>query len=137
MRTDIWLECRLERIWNVLMPEVNRLNQIKIKFKGNWKTKFGHIKRLKDGSTEIIINNLFRNKQVPEFIIDTTIAHELIHYMHGFHSPLPKQFRYPHEGRVVDKELKNRGFSFLLKLEKDWIKNKWWETYPTLKEEIS
>ncbi|MBT3690877.1 hypothetical protein HOG16_01375 [Candidatus Woesearchaeota archaeon] len=137
MRSDLWLQLRLEKIWNVLMPEVKRLNSVNIKFKGNWKTKFGHIKKQKDGSTEIVINNLFRNEQVPEFIIDTTIAHELIHYMHGFHSPLPKQFIHPHQGGIVDRELKNRGFGFLLKLEKDWIKNKWWTTFPSLKEEIS
>jgi hypothetical protein len=137
MRSDIWLKSRLENIWKVLMPEVNRQNIVNIKFKGNWKTKFGHIKRLKDGSTEIAINNLFRNEQIPDFIIDTTIAHELIHYMHGFHSPLPKQFTHPHQGRIVDKELKNRGFDLLLKLEKDWVKNKWWAIYPFLKQEIS
>ena len=137
MRSDSWLQFRLERIWKVLMPDIKRQNIVKIRFKGNWKTKYGHIKKLKDGSTEIIVNNLFRNEKVPEFIIDTTIAHELIHYMHGFHSPLTKQFRYPHEGRIVDKELKKRGFSFLLKLEKDWVKNKWWPLYPILREEIS
>ena len=137
MRSDTWLNLRLERIWSVLMPDVKKLNQVNIKFKGNWKTKFGHIKKLKDGSTEIVVNNLFRNEQIPEFIIDTTIAHELVHYMHGYHSPLPKQFKHPHQGGIVDKELKNRGFSFLLKLEKDWIKNKWWTTYYLLKEEIS
>lgn len=137
MRSDLWLEYRLERIWNVLMPDIKRLNTVNIRFKGNYKTKFGHIKRLKDGSTEIIVNNLFRNEEVPEFIIDTTIAHELIHYMHGFHSPLPKQFTHPHQGGVVDKELKKRGFGFLLKLEKDWIKNKWWTTFSSLKEGIS
>lgn len=137
MRTDHWLITRLDRIWNVLMPEIKRQNIVRVRFGSNWKTKYGHIKKLKDGSTEIIVNNLFRNEKVPEFIIDTTIAHELIHYMHGFHSPLPKQFKYPHEGRVVDKELKKRGFSFLLKMEKDWVKNKWWDLYPILVEEIS
>tara|TARA_Y100000310_G_scaffold330278_1_gene401651 strand:+ start:1059 stop:1472 length:414 start_codon:yes stop_codon:yes gene_type:complete len=137
MRSDIWLENRLSTIWKVVMPEVEKQNIVRIRFKGDWKTKFGHIKKLKDGSTEIAINNLFRNEQVPEFIIDTTIAHELVHYMHGFHSPLPKLYRYPHQGNIVNKELNKRGFSFLLKLEKDWIKNKWWTIFPFLKQETS
>ena len=124
MRSDIWLENRLETIWKTVIPEIEKQNIVKIKFKGNWKTKFGHIKRLKDGSTEIAINNLFRDKQIPDFIIDTTIAHELVHYMHGFHSPLPRLYKYPHQGNIVNKELNKRGFSFLLKLEKEWIKNK-------------
>jgi|TARA_Y100000310_G_C19995546_1_gene496066 hypothetical protein len=137
MRSDIWLENRLETIWKTVIPEIEKQNIVKIKFKGNWKTKFGHIKRLKDGSTEIAINNLFRDKQIPDFIIDTTIAHELVHYMHGFHSPLPRLYKYPHQGNIVNKELNKRGFSFLLKLEKEWIKNKWWSIFPFLKQEIS
>ena len=137
MRSDIWLENRLDTIWKTVIPEIEKQNIVKIKFKGNWKTKFGHIKRLKDGSTEIAINNLFRDKQIPDFIIDTTIAHELVHYMHGFHSPLPRLYKYPHQGNIVNKELNKRGFSFLLKLEKEWIKNKWWSIFPFLKQEIS
>ena len=137
MRSDLWLQSRLEKIWQVLMPEVERKNKVTIRFKGNWKNKFGHIRRLKDGSTEIIINNLFRNDKVPEHIIDTTIAHELVHYLHGFHSPLPKLYQHPHKGGIVNKELRKRGFHFLLKLERDWIKQEWWTIQPSLKEEIS
>jgi len=136
MRDNIWLEKRLDRIWQVLMPEVQRKNKVIIFFKGRWKNKFAHIQRLKDNnkSTEIAINAFFRYHEVPDFILDTTIAHELIHYMHGFHSPYQKQFKYPHQGGVVDKELKKRGFNFLLVLEKEWIKNKWENIYKELRE---
>ena len=54
------------------------------------------------------------NEIIPEYIIDLTLAHEMIHYMHGFNSPLPKQFRHPHAGSVVDRELKKRGFGHLI-----------------------
>ena len=125
MRNNIFLENRLNQIWNLLFQEVPRQNKITIIFKGKWKNKFGHIKKLKDNSTEIAINSLFKNETIPEYILDLTIAHELIHYMHGFNSPLPKLFRYPHKGNIVNKELKKRGFEHLLKKEKQWVKNSW------------
>ena len=46
MRSDIWLENRLSTIWKVVMPEVEKQNIVRIRFKGDWKTKFGHIKKL-------------------------------------------------------------------------------------------
>lgn len=134
MRDDIWLEDRLEKIWQTLMPEISKKNKVTILFKGKWKNKFAHIKKLKDSSTEIAVNALFRNDKVPEFIIDTAIAHELIHYMHGFQSPYEKKFRHPHKGGVVNRELKSRGFAFLLELEKNWIKDKWDSIYAELME---
>ena len=112
----------------MLFPEVPRKNEIIIKFKGRWKNKFGHIKKIKDKS-EIVINGLFKNEEVPEYIIDLTISHELIHYMHGFNSPLPKQYKNPHKGNIVNSELKKRGFGHLLKKEKLFVKKDWKDMY--------
>ena len=125
MRSDEWLQLRFNQIWEKLFSDVERRNNVLIRFKGNWKNKFGHIKRLKNKDTEIGINNLFRYEKVPEFIIDLTIAHELIHYSHGFQSPHEKKFSYPHQGGVVNKELKQRGLGLALKKEKEWVKRDW------------
>lgn len=122
----------MDVIWQKLMPEVERKNNVVILFKGKWKNKFAHIKLLGDGSTEIAINSLFRFPDVPDFILDTTIAHELVHYMHGFQSPHLQQFKYPHMGGIVEKEMKKRGFGFLLSLEKDWVKDHWRKLYTLL-----
>ena len=127
MRDDNFLNERLISIWNILFPEVPKANKVIIRFKGKWKNKFGHIKKIKD-KTEIVVNGLFKEEVVPEFIIDLTIAHELIHYMHGFNSPLPRKYKYPHQGGIVTKELKNRGFDHLLKKEKEFLK-KWPDLY--------
>ncbi|MBS3172397.1 hypothetical protein J4438_02365 [Candidatus Woesearchaeota archaeon] len=132
MRDQIWLESRLDNIWKVLMPEVERKNKVIIRFKGRWKNKFGHIKKLNDGSSEIVVNSFFRHLDIPEYIIDTTIAHELVHYMHGFQSPYPRQYKHPHKGNIVNKELNKRGFEMLLKLEKEWIKTNWKSVYLSL-----
>jgi predicted metal-dependent hydrolase len=134
MRNDEWLEKRLEKIWQILIPDVERLNQVSICFRGKWKTKFGDIKKLKDGSTRVRVNGLFKHEEIPEYIIDTTIAHELIHYMHGFSSPHQKQFNHPHKGGVVNKELKKRGFGLMLNLEKKWVKENWEKIILPLKE---
>ncbi len=133
MRDDTWLEQRLEQIWQLLFPDVEKLNNILIKFKGKWKNKFGHIKKVK-GSSEIAINALFKHDIVPEYIIDLTIAHELIHYWHGFNSPHQKRYKHPHAGGIVTRELKKRGFAHMMRLERSFVKNQWRQLYPLLRQ---
>ena len=125
MRNDIFLKERLDSIWELLFSEIEKKNSVVIRFKGKWKNKFGHIRRLKNGDSEIVINSMFKHERVPEYVIDTTIAHELVHYMHGFNSPLPRLYKHPHKGGIVNKELKKRGFSSMLSLERKWVRNEW------------
>lgn len=125
MRDDQWLAERLNQIWQMLFPEVERQNNVIIRFKGKWKNKFGHIKRLKNQDTEIVVNGLFKNELIPEYIIDTTIAHELVHYSHGFQSPLPKRYKHPHAGGIVRRELLRRGFGNVFAKEKIFVKKEW------------
>jgi hypothetical protein len=125
MRDNIWLSGRLNEIWEVFFSDVTKLNEIKVRFLGRWKNKFGHIKKLKDGSSEIVINGLFKDEKIPDYIVDLTIAHEIVHYMHGFNSPHERKFRYPHQGGVVRKELLARGFKIPLKIERRFLKQDW------------
>ena len=125
MRDELWLNKRLGEIWDVFFSDVVKLNEVKIRFLGKWKNKFGHIKLLKDKSSEIVINGLFKNERIPDYIVDLTIAHEIVHYMHGFNSPHKKAFRYPHQGGVVRKELLKRGFKVPLKIERRFLKEDW------------
>jgi len=124
MRDNYWLIQRLDQIWNLLFPEVERKNKVIIRFKGKWKNKFGHIQK-KGDSSEIVINGYFSDERIPEFIIDLTIAHELIHYMHGFNSPHKQMFKHPHKGGIVRKELLRRGFGHMIRRERDFIKREW------------
>ncbi len=133
MRNNEWLIGKLDSIWLMLFPEVERKNKVIVRFKGKWKNKFGHIKQLKDGSSEIVVNGLFVHELVPEYIIDITLAHELIHYMHGFNSPYEQKYKYPHQGGVVDKELLRRGFGHWVRQERDFIKKDWLRIYKFLK----
>lgn len=135
MRDDRWLAERLEQIWQSQFPDVTRLNTVKTRFKGRWKNKFGHIKKLKNQDTEIAVNGLFKEEIIPEYIIDLTIAHEIVHYSHGFSSPLPKLYRHPHAGGIVRRELKARGLGPLLRKERQFVKNEWIRVYKELRPE--
>ena len=125
MRDNLWLNERLNEIWELFFSDIVKKNNIKIRFLGKWKNKFGHIKKLKDGSSEIVINGLFKNEKIPDYIVDLTIAHEVVHYLHGFNSPYPRKYRYPHQGGVVRKELISRGLKVPLKLERRFLKQDW------------
>ena len=60
------------------------------------------------------------------------IDKEIVNYMHGFHSHLPKLYSHPHKGGVVDKVLIQKGFAYALKQEKPWYKNEWLQLYREL-----
>ena len=132
MRDNHWLASRLDQIWYAYFYDVERANNVLVRFKGRWKNKFGHIKKSKHGDTEIVINSLFKDDRVPEYVIDLTLAHELVHYMHGFNSPHPKRFQYPHKGNVVNRELIVRGMRENLKREKHFMRNEWPNMYKEL-----
>ncbi|MFH0752710.1 MAG: hypothetical protein V1914_03900 [archaeon] len=132
MRDEVWLKDRFEKIWEMAFPDVTRMNNVRVRFLGRWKNKFGHIKKLKNEDTEIVINGLFKEEAIPEYIIDLTLAHEIVHYSHGFSSPLPKKYKHPHAGGVVRRELKARGLGPLLRKERGFVKNEWVGLYKQL-----
>tara|TARA_Y100000034_G_C6805019_1_gene361399 strand:- start:396 stop:830 length:435 start_codon:yes stop_codon:yes gene_type:complete len=137
MRDKIWLEKRFDEIWKNYFSDIEKKNQVNIMFKGKSKYRFGYIKGNPDGSTLIAINSLFAHDEVPEWIINLTLAHELVHYTHGFHSPHPRLFKHPHKGGIVNRELKERGFQHELKKEKIWFKEFWVGNQNRVKKELA
>lgn len=129
MRNDDWLMQQTELIWQKYFPDLTKDNQVLAVFKGRWKNRFGYIKMLQNKNTVIVINSLFKDERVPEFVINTTLAHEIVHYMHGFQSPKERKYEYPHKGQIVDREIKRRGLGEQLRMEKDWVKNCWLDIY--------
>lgn len=123
-----WLKNRLETIWQRYFPDVPIANNVIIKFGQKAMTRLGSIKygrRREDPNTIITINGHFRDPEIPEFVVDGVLAHELTHYAHGFCSPHQQFHRYPHQGGVVRQEMVDRGLADLLQLEKKWIKENW------------
>lgn len=60
--------------------------------------------------------------RIPTEVVDHTLAHELVHYAHGFSSRRTRLHKYPHAGGVVQKEMEKRGMGNLIKSYKEWIK---------------
>lgn len=130
MRTNQYLNDKLNEIWQEFFIDVPRDNKVIIKFGRKAAKRLGSIRKINSSSkeifdTQILINGHFRNKQIPNFIIEATIAHELCHYAHGFSSPLPQLLRFPHRGDVVDQELKKRGLKKLEQTENKWLNKHW------------
>jgi hypothetical protein len=102
-------------------------NFLVVKTGGKWKRTLGHIKPLKDSSGDslIEINSLLFDLDVPEFVLNYVIMHELTHYFQGFCSNHEKRHRHPHKGGVVEKELERRGWKEIQEKSDKWIKNNW------------
>ena len=128
VRDNKWLAERLQKIWQRHFSDVRLKNNIFVRFGRPAKWQLGRIKfgrRRENPNTYIVVNGLFKNSYVPEFVVDATLAHELCHYTHGFFSPHERQHKYPHKGGVIKKEMENRGLSEIHELEKKWLKLNW------------
>jgi hypothetical protein len=140
------LQEMLYEIWETYFPDVPRKNLVIVKFGKFSKQRLGSIKWSKDlrgikgiykkfekdhkiqddeRITLIILTRYFTMPQIPEYVVKTTLAHELVHYSHGFNSPLEKKYKFPHQGKIIDKELKSRGLGKDLELSEKWLKDHW------------
>ena len=128
MRDNKWLASRLAEIQSKFFSDVPISNIIFVRFGRSSKTRFGSIiakplKGHKKPVTYITINALFKEEEVPDYVIEATLAHEFVHYTHGFHSPLRRLYKYPHQGGIVDKELRKRGIGEILDQQTKWTKD--------------
>jgi hypothetical protein len=122
-RDNEWLLARLESIWDSYFGNIPQVNEVYIGFGRRSKYRFGSIRlRLSDNSTHIKINGLFKDPRIPAEIVDHTIAHELVHYSHGFSSLLPRMHQHPHRGGIIDKELNARNLGHLVRFYNSWVK---------------
>ncbi len=125
-RNQEWLEDRLRIVWMRGFSEVVPRNAVTIAFGRRARTRLGSIRMDKDKKkSRILINRLFVHPEVPVQVVDAVIAHEIVHYAHGFGSPFEQKFCTPHAGGVVTKEMKKRGFGKELALQKKWLKYEW------------
>lgn len=119
----------LDEIWQTYFADVPRVNQVEIAYCHPWKRRLGLIRLSLDNTTSFIgINGLLQLLAIPEYLLTTTIAHELTHYAHGFGSPLPRLYQHPHANNVVKYELERRGLGETMHLCDEWI-DKWWFSF--------
>ncbi len=120
----------LTSIWQHYFFDVPRANEVQIAYCRPWKSRLGLIRMSLDSTRSFIgINSLLQLKDVPDCVLVTTIAHELVHYTHGFGSPLPQLFEHPHANNIVDKELEQRGLGGALSNCTTWIDEHWYAFY--------
>ncbi|HEY1353079.1 MAG TPA: hypothetical protein VGF67_25980 [Ktedonobacteraceae bacterium] len=123
-------EIYLEVIWQTYFADIPHANQVKIAYCQPWKRRLGLIRLSLDNETSFIgLNALLQLPQIPEYILITTIAHELVHYTHGFGSPLPRRHTHPHANNVVKREMERRGLGETMRLCDWWIDNQWFSFY--------
>jgi hypothetical protein len=123
-RDDAWLRERLRLLWEMHFADVPIGYPITVRFGTRARYRFGSISA-RDGKTLILINQLFADPYVPTFVVDETLAHELVHYAHGFNSGLPRRHTHAHRGGVVDKELQQRGLGTLSARAEQWRDTHW------------
>ena len=129
------LSLYMEWIWQQYFADITRVNEIRIGYSYPWKSRLGLIRLALDRTHSFIgINSLLQVKQVPEYVLITTIAHELVHYAHGFGSPLPRMCKHPHANGVVDRELERRELGTCLRCCNEWIDNCWYSFYDMQRE---
>ena len=123
MRDDIWLSERLNRIIKKYFAEIET-SEIEIRFFGRARRRLGSIRKI-DHTSIIRVNGLLAAPAIPDFVIDEVIAHELVHYVHGFGSNRERLYKYPHQGGVVERELEKREAAHLTRSSKSWLKSYW------------
>lgn len=123
IRDNDWLLSRLEYIWLHYFDDIIEVNPLIIRFGRYSRCRLGSIKLdRRSNRSYMTITGMFKNPKIPVAVIDHTIAHELVHYAHGFSSKRVRLHRYPHAGGVVQKEMKKRGMGGLICAYKSWMK---------------
>jgi hypothetical protein len=131
MRDNAWLEQQMQQIWQQHFSDIVMVTPIKINFGRYAYRRLGSIMlRPATAPTQrqhahILISAALANPQVPDIIIQQVIAHELVHYIHGFGSHLPRTLHHPHQGGVIVREFRRRGLWELFRAYQAWMKVNW------------
>ena len=123
VRDNNWLISRLDQIWSKHFCDVEKSNPLFIHFGRYSKYRLGSIRlKKKSDKSYIIVTGMFKKLTIPVEVVDHTLAHELVHYTHGFSSKRVRLHKYPHVGGIVQKEMKKRGMGYLIDPYRIWIK---------------
>ena len=126
-RDNKWLKNIAQEIWSKYFHDISPTNDLRVKFGKRARWQLGCIRQsLKVRSPSIVtINGYFKNPLVPQYVVESILAHEFIHYLAGFSSSRPKLFRYPHRGGIIKLEMKRRGLEEIERKQKEWIDKNW------------
>lgn len=126
-RNQEWLENLLADIWYKYFLDVAQTNTVFIRYGRKAKRRLGSISLDKNNpeATVITINPIYQDLDVPEYVVQATIIHEMTHYAHGFNSPHKQKHKHPHSGGVIRKEFAERGLEEMYDMQKKWLKQSW------------
>ena len=125
---DSYLAARAAALIRENFSERGVTNLLVVQWGGNWRTTLGHIKPLEKNTSYgsvIELNSLLKSVEVPEYVVDAVLMHELTHYFQGFGSNHERKHRHPHKGGVVDKELARLGWEEIQQKSDKWLKENW------------
>ncbi|MDD3887789.1 MAG: hypothetical protein PHN19_03365 [Patescibacteria group bacterium] len=126
VRDNNWLKQRLIFFLQNYFSDIQIKNDIVILFGRKAKARLGSIKlNPENNQTIITLTSYFKDEKIPQYVVDATIIHELVHYAHGFSSPLAQSFRHPHQGGIIRKEMSSRGLDDYFLKSKIWLKKNW------------
>ncbi|HEY3373593.1 MAG TPA: SprT-like domain-containing protein [Candidatus Aquicultor sp.] len=125
MRDDQWLRDKLDTVWSEYFQDVPKTDNVIIHFSKKCRNRLGSIRLVNNTYSEIRINGHLKDKDIPDFVCEAVVAHELTHYVHGFGSSRPQLYRYPHRGGIVACEMIRRGLGEKHYAAKDWINTNW------------
>ncbi|MCC6729662.1 MAG: M48 family metallopeptidase [Chthonomonadales bacterium] len=124
IRDDVWLACRVSHLWDLYYADVIPGYPIDAHFGPRARRRFGSI-RARGRTCLILVNGLFAHPDVPDYVVDATLVHELAHYVHGYGSGTRRLHANPHQGGVVDREMELRGCLFLEDRAAAWRRRHW------------
>lgn len=130
MERDLtWLNSRVQAIWQKHFPDIPQDTHIRVRWGQQSYRRLGSI-ILKQSPAQgayslITISSLLRDAEIPTLIIDQIIAHEIVHYVHGFGSMRKRDLSHPHQGGVIVKEFQKRGLWELYRYYESWMKINW------------
>ena len=126
---DKYLNSKAASLIRENFPERGVTNLLVVKWGRRWRNTLGHIKPLENAEfgSVIEINSLMKSTEVPDFVVDAVLMHELVHYFQGFGSNHNRKSKHPHKGGVVDKELARLGWEEIADQSDKWIKANWHE----------
>lgn len=128
VRDNQWLQDRAKSIWQKHFSDIKIGNHVFVRFGQKAYTRLGSIKfGVGQKHTHITITGVFKDLEIPEFVIDATLAHEISHYAHGFFSPHERAFHHPHQGGIIKKEMIRRGLGDVYLLNQKWLRKNWRE----------
>lgn len=126
-RDQRWLEQMLDFVWSNHFADVERINEVRIKYGRKAKRRLGSIGLdQKDNNVSVItINSIYQDLEIPQHVIIATIVHEMTHYAHGFNSLHQQKQRHPHRGGVIKREFAERGLEEMYLAQKQWLDDNW------------